>query len=175
METLMCDTCLNNFCECTCNWPDDDFENHLFEVDDNIQPALTILNQKGYVTRYSCSGHSEDKFTNAYIMFDRPYQFDDMPKGWRYDNFTYRGIKKEYRHLIRPINLTYKEILQMDEIELYDYLAKVNKDLFIWAEKLEECSYHNILPILPKSKYEKTMHKLSVELGIGYFPPYICS
>ena len=56
----------------------DTFEMHrlpsgsCFEVDDFIAPAISILNQKGYLTAFCCSGHAEDPHDPelAYIAFE---------------------------------------------------------------------------------------------------------
>jgi len=174
MTTEICDTCFEDFFNCTCNWPDDVYQDHEIEVDYDIQPAITLLNQKGYRTRYCCSGHCDDTFSNAYIAFDKPYQFKEMPEGWTYDSFRYKGIKKEYRHVIRPLNLTKRELNKMDELELYDYLEKVNRNLLTWAKGLDMCSSENILIVNPKTRYEKQMYKFKIKYDFCYFPPYIC-
>lgn len=52
-------------------------ENSFITIDQNIAPTLKILNNKGYVTKFSCGGHirSEDKkpMLCIYILFDNIY------------------------------------------------------------------------------------------------------
>lgn len=40
------------------------------EIDDLMLPIIMILNQKGYCTKFCCSGHVYEKGCYPYIMFD---------------------------------------------------------------------------------------------------------
>ena len=90
-----------------------------FEVDKDIAESISLLNKKGYYTRYSCSGHVKDprmyekyrvkkdekfndkdlgyilkddkdnyeilmpnRYTSIYLMFDKKYEFDNVPIGF---------------------------------------------------------------------------------------------
>lgn len=61
----------------------------LFEVDELMARPIQILNQKGYKTRFCCSGHSYEKYEVTgnipYIMFDGLYKFPNLPKKWSQD------------------------------------------------------------------------------------------
>lgn len=175
MKTYICDNCYYEDYKCECDWVDDEeFDKHMIEVDYEIQPAVTILNQKGYKTKSSCSGHSDIEPLGTYIAFERPYQFNTLPDGWRYDFFTYRKIRKEYRHIMRPWRIPSKVLHSMNEVERDNYIEKVNSDLITWAEELEDCKSKNILDIVLKTKYEKNAFKFAIEHNLLYFPPYIC-
>lgn len=67
------------------------------KIDDDIKDIIDILNEKGYTTVYSCSGHpsarlKSDKFkdgikngklySTARIVFDKNYKFGSIPKYW---------------------------------------------------------------------------------------------
>lgn len=58
------------------------------ELDPNIAETISILNKKGYYTKYCCEGHYENKKPNStpYIYFDRfsPNE-DSLPNGWYID------------------------------------------------------------------------------------------
>ncbi len=90
-----------------------------FEVDKDIAESISLLNKKGYYTRYSCSGYVKDlrmyekyrvkkderfndkdlgyilkddkdnyeilmpnRYTSIYLMFDKKYEFDNVPIGF---------------------------------------------------------------------------------------------
>ena len=70
-------------------------------IDDDIKPILNILNRKGYITKYSCSGHENTRiihdrdrngvyngklYTTARITFDKIYDFPSIPDRWRVSN-----------------------------------------------------------------------------------------
>lgn len=60
-----------------------------FEIDEKIAPYIKKLNDKGYITEFSCSGHPE-KHRLGYITFDVCTSNDlkdnkvKPPKGWFY-------------------------------------------------------------------------------------------
>ncbi len=60
-----------------------------FEVDEKIAPHIKKLNNKGYVTEFSCSGHPERSIF-GYIVFDVCTSIDiednniGSPHGWFY-------------------------------------------------------------------------------------------
>lgn len=39
------------------------------DIDVEIAPLIKKLNEKGFYTRYCCSGHEEDEYHDMYIMF----------------------------------------------------------------------------------------------------------
>lgn len=42
----------------------------IVDIDDILVPTIILLNEKGYYTTASCSGHLEEVDTSCYIMFD---------------------------------------------------------------------------------------------------------
>ena len=42
----------------------------LIEVDELLLPTIKILNEKGYSTKFCCSGHYESQHPNGYIAFE---------------------------------------------------------------------------------------------------------
>lgn len=76
------------------------------KIDDDIAGIIILLNDKGYKTKYSCSGHSTTRFKNdqkrdgvmnnklystARVIFSYPYKFDELPKGWE-EKLMNKGI-----------------------------------------------------------------------------------
>lgn len=73
------------------------FEEAGAKIDDDIRPIINKLNQKGYKTRYSCSGHPSARMKNdnlrdgvrygklystARIVFDKIYDLPSIPDEW---------------------------------------------------------------------------------------------
>ena len=67
------------------------------EIDDDIKGIIKMLNDKGYETKYSCSGHPSARvkkdvyrdgilnkklYSTARIVFAKDYEFDSIPEGW---------------------------------------------------------------------------------------------
>lgn len=50
-----------------------DIIDDVFEVDEYIAEAISILNKKGYYTKYCCSGHTFDDGRYITFTFDVPY------------------------------------------------------------------------------------------------------
>ena len=70
-------------------------DGQLIELDEEMIEPIWILNNKGYLTKYCCSGHMhqqpEIKYIYGYIMFYEDTielmkeQKIDCPEGWYYD------------------------------------------------------------------------------------------
>lgn len=57
-----------------------------FGVDEEMIIPIQILNDKGYITRFSCSGHIAESICGGYIMFCGPECTPvTVPKGWYED------------------------------------------------------------------------------------------
>lgn len=67
----------------------------MVEVDELMLPTIILLNQKGYITEYCCSGHINDCY--PYILFDNYINrmfsenylkelFKDIPEPWYIDD-----------------------------------------------------------------------------------------
>lgn len=54
----------------------------IVEVDELLLPTIKILNEKGYTTKYCCSGHWSGQLPNGYIMFDEGIDVPNLPKGF---------------------------------------------------------------------------------------------
>ena len=52
------------------------YENNSFEIDDDIADVIFTLWEKGYDTRFCCSGHPENQDYGLYISFAQDYYFD---------------------------------------------------------------------------------------------------
>lgn len=113
-KDYVCPLCFNQIENCTCIYP----SFTLIMIDNQIQDAVRILNQKGYRTMDSCEGHIENMIPNTYISFYEPIK--SAPVG-----FTNEGkvIRKIY-------SCDNKKTFNKEKKEAIENLNK-------WAENLE--------------------------------------
>lgn len=112
----------------------------LVEVDDLILPVIKLLNSKGYITKYCCSGHSYKAGCgcNTYIAFYEEYVPDVLPKGFYVEDDKW--YEENYPNSMRvndsiAIRKYYDK--NLDEYDLQIELCKTMIDLIKWAKKLE--------------------------------------
>lgn len=106
--------------------PKEDCSGDVVELDELIAPTIILLNEKGYCTKFCCSGHWYSHSSTVYIFF-----FDDcvppyIPKSFKWD---------DYREPINTMRARYDE--KSDESK-YDFVVRMNKELFEWAINLPE-------------------------------------
>ena len=69
---VVCSSCMAPFEDCTCGFY------QKIELDDNIADIVMLLNHKGYQTRFSCEGHTEQVCEpgaiGTYVLFEKPIQ-----------------------------------------------------------------------------------------------------
>ena len=103
-----------------CNAEDVD----LIQVDVNIIESISILNKKGFKTRFCCEGHG-DTSTNGYILFDNnniDKFLDTLPITWYLDLDDMKRYDKF--HCIRADACNYEEAL-LDLKEWVDSLPNL--------------------------------------------------
>lgn len=79
-EDYVCAYCFNQLPQCTC-----DCGNFtLIQIDENIQYAVRVLNEKGWITQFCCEGHYTEggKGDVLYIAFDKWIELPSVPVGW---------------------------------------------------------------------------------------------
>lgn len=64
-ENYVCPRCFHKLPDCTCPGSTPPYQ--ILWIDENIQEHVRILNEKGYLTEYSCESHSPKGTTH--IMF----------------------------------------------------------------------------------------------------------
>jgi len=80
-------------------------------IDELLVPTITILNKKGYKTKYSCSGHSYQENPNCYIMFQS--KIPSVPKGFKSEGKLIRKMFREHgTSLFKDINQTAIKLLE---------------------------------------------------------------
>ena len=106
----------------------------MFEVDELMLPTIKILNEKGYTTKFCCSGHYYHSPSSGYLWFEEWVELPNLPKGFSIDKNTKVGI------CIRPTRAfdrnhyksTYKD---------FSIICDEAKSLFEWAVNLPEVDY----------------------------------
>lgn len=102
-------------------------------IDIDIAETISLLNTKGYATKYSCQGHDDEESSGiAYIYFDNGPRFlRDFPKEWFVDERMQALIHGKNAYVIRE---RYRE-----EDGKYIPLFKkreVLESIFNWASSL---------------------------------------
>lgn len=96
----------------------------LIEIDELLIPTIKILNDKGYFTKFCCSGHYTGQHPRAYIVFQEGIDIPFVPNGFKKEFFNNCISIESITHLRKP---TFK-----DFYEICDN-AKI---LLKWANKL---------------------------------------
>ncbi|MBQ8513044.1 MAG: hypothetical protein IJ497_10545 [Clostridia bacterium] len=118
-------------------------------IDELIAPTISVLNQKGYTTRFCCSGHPEnDRFIidkeeesgfrkgynslNAYIAFETGITLPYLPEGFEESqNLTYD----------RPVIRKHYKVENEHDNEYFEKARQIldsMKELYEWALTLPE-------------------------------------
>ncbi len=142
-----------------------DIVNNVFEVDEKIAESISLLNKKGYYTRYSCSGHVKDprmyemyrvkksekfddkdlgyvvkdneddyeilmpnRYTSIYVMFDKKYEFDNLPIGF----YT---LDDEVTTIYKDI-MYYENKIKKKSNDIESEIKKFNIKLLEWVKSL---------------------------------------
>lgn len=105
-----------------------DRNTELIELDELMIEPIKILNQKGYVTEYCCSGHLYENFLSTYIMFNKHYMPTTLPKDWILDEYNNSIIR------YRDSQWKDKKVSQRQKS-----INKAIQSLLEWSENLENC------------------------------------
>lgn len=118
------------------------------KIDEDIKPIITALNEKGYKTKYSCSGHPSMRvkddiyndgvkngklYSSARIVFDKVYDLPNIPKYWTkkvFDNGEGMGI------YVKPP--TFSTEKGMPKEQFNNWKAKYMYQLKQWVEQLPD-------------------------------------
>lgn len=80
-KDYVCNNCFYQLDKCNCAFD----PLVLIQIDENIQYAVRLLNEKGYATECCCEGHYDDKIKGGYIYisFAQRYAPHVFPDGWK--------------------------------------------------------------------------------------------
>ena len=115
---------------------DPNIKGPIVEVDEMIAPIISLLNKKGYKTRYCCSGHcyecDDGEFrTFTYILFQ-----DILPKGITLpQGFSHTRTRKN-KYDPKSRSLLEKENIGDSDFSLLSNIFNTMRDLYGWAEQL---------------------------------------
>lgn len=88
-----------------------DFSGHGIEIDPPIANAVSKLNQLGYKTTLCCSGHADDQYNNAFIKFDKEYDFKTLPSCWEKDENFIRSTINSVADSMFALNCWVHELM----------------------------------------------------------------
>lgn len=103
-------------------------DGEMFECDEEMIIPIEILNQKGYTTRFCCSGHLNEKTCRGYIAFANGVELNSVPRGW----FIDARDEAMLNHSVIRYQFTENDLLK----RRHKIHRKINA-LIRWAEDLE--------------------------------------
>ena len=170
----LCSKCFDilysKYHKCTkCDFKNIDYEEENIEIDSKLAFQISILNKKGYKTKFCCSGHALDEWVSSYIYFED--KIDSCPEDWYIDDDGYiiRGNRN-------------RDWIELDFITRENILTNYNGNLLKWVLELEPKEnikvysvqelmgiYSNILSKIDNisGKYKRTCDELYEEYYRG--------
>jgi hypothetical protein len=94
----------------------------LLEIDELIAPTIILLNKKGFITKYCCSGHWYEDLLQIYISFDKDIKISKSPP---------EGFE------LKDNVLSYTNTDKLKMMKKYNLIIKMNKILYKWAKELQ--------------------------------------
>lgn len=140
-----------------------DFNNHEevnIEIDSKLAFQISILNKKGYTTKFCCSGHALDEWVSSYIYFED--KIDSCPEDWYIDNDGYiiRGNRN-------------RDWIELDFITRENILTNYNGNLLKWVLELEPKENIKVYYVSELMDiYFKIISKI-IDISEKYNKPYI--
>ncbi|MBR5312034.1 MAG: hypothetical protein IKU40_04025 [Clostridia bacterium] len=121
------------------------------ELDEWIAPAIQVLNQKGYTTRFCCSGHpladwlfidtnsekgyyESGNFVRSYIMFEEGITLPSLPPDFEAMQNTHAPNPRLVIEKIHPVTSAFENQF----FEKARRILETMKELYEWALELPE-------------------------------------
>jgi len=98
-------------------------EGSVIEVDELLLLSIKTLNQKGYITKFCCSGHVHDSYPQPYIAFEDDIDLPNIPISFYREG---NCIRKDYKFRKGNELLLQKEILET-AIDILSWVKKLPK------------------------------------------------
>jgi hypothetical protein len=109
----------------------------LFEVDDLIAPVISMLNKKGYITTFCCSGHCDNspitkgftiKHDNCYISFqdlEIHKKIKTLPDKFKWEIDENSSIIRNDYDFIEKDYIYNQTVINTTMIKLYEWVLKL--------------------------------------------------
>ena len=161
----LCSKCFNvmyskhHRCE-KCDFKDNYWQEPNIEIDSKLAFQISILNKKGYKTKFCCSGHALENFITTYIYFED--KIDSCPEDWYIDDDGYiiRGNRN-------------KDWIELDFITRENILTNYNDNLLKWVLELEPKENIKVYYVSELMDiYFKIISKI-IDISEKYNKPYI--
>ena len=137
-----------------------DYEEENIEIDSKLAFQISILNKKGYKTKFCCSGHALDEWVSSYIYFED--KIDSCPEDWYIDDDGYiiRGNRN-------------RDWIELDFITRENILTNYNGNLLKWVLELEPKENIKVYYVSELMDiYFKIISKI-IDISEKYNKPYI--
>lgn len=123
--------------------PDPRCYGDLAEIDELMIPIIALLNMKGYITKYCCSGHCYIDPPQTYIMFYNGVQLPNLPKGFTAHTDRHHGNSIEFPY---PRNLSRYDAfcLMLDNAKILLKWAMDLPEVDDWFDEDEDEDYRFI-------------------------------
>ena len=161
----LCSKCFNvmyskhHRCE-KCDFKDNYWQEPNIEIDSKLAFQISILNKKGYKTKFCCSGHALENFITTYIYFED--KIDSCPEDWYIDDDGYiiRGNRN-------------RDWVELDFITRENILTNYNANLLKWVLELEPKENIKVYYVSELMDiYFKIISKI-IDISEKYNKPYI--
>ena len=148
---------------------------HNPNIDDDIKPIIKMLNEKGYKTIASCSGHpsarrKDDRYrdgirygklySGARIVFDKDYDLPNVPEGW-----TKKTMEEDHRIGIYVVAPRFKIIDGLPEKNYTNWKRRYMRSLEKWAKELPKVG--EVKETGDKLTLESVLYDISVDAMVG--------
>lgn len=148
---------------------------HNPNIDDDIKPIIKKLNDKGYKTIASCSGHpsarrKDDRYrdgvrygklySTARVVFDKNYDLPDIPTGW-----TKKVMEEDDRVGIYVDPPRFKIIDGLPEKNYANWKRRYMRSLEKWADELPNVGETKETDV--KEVLESVIYDISVDGMVG--------
>ena len=138
MECYEVYDCSMEFC------PKSGCDGSVFEIDELMLPTIKMLNEKGYLTEYCCSGHVYDNCCGAYVCLidfmtevldeeEKQKMMSMLPKSWKMSIDNYNRIN--FRCYLND------NLRETDVVAYYEELLNANMSFLRFVEELPYLEY----------------------------------
>ena len=89
----------------------------IFEVDELMLQTIKILNEKGYTTKFCCSGHYYHSPSSGYLWFEEWVELPNLPKGFSIDKNHYKSTYKDFSIICDEAKFLFEWAVNLPEVD----------------------------------------------------------